>query len=100
MIRGNVGGVFLWQSACAKLDAVNLEGGSSYVILADQGGMPTLTVRSCNMFQSNACHVLETCPLPAPKATVLWFCGRAAEWRAAYMPRTRRGRVPGKTAMS
>ena len=44
-VRGNVGGVFLWQSGRAKLDAVNLEGGSSYVILADQGGMSTLTVR-------------------------------------------------------
>ena len=48
-VRGNVGGVWVWQSGYAKLDKVNLEGGSSYVILADHSGMPTLTVRNSNM---------------------------------------------------
>ena len=45
VIRANVGGVWLWQSGSAELQSVSLEGGSSYVILADEGGTPSLTVR-------------------------------------------------------
>ena len=45
VIRGNVGGIWLWQAGSVKLQSVSLEGGSSYVILADEDGTPSLTVR-------------------------------------------------------
>ena len=96
-IRGNVGGVWLWQSGRAKLDAVSLEGSSSYVILADSGGMPTLTVCGSDICQDRfVCFMCVLCAV----LILPMSCGRAAVWRAAYTPRMRRGRASGKTATS
>ena len=44
-VAGNVGGLWIWQSGRATCTGVQLEGGSAHVILADQGGMPTMQVR-------------------------------------------------------
>lgn len=44
VIRGNVGGLWLWQSGRATCTDAHLEGGSAHVILADQDGLPSLEV--------------------------------------------------------
>ena len=44
VVRGNVGGLWLWQSGRATCTGSKLEGGSAHVILADRDGSPNLKV--------------------------------------------------------
>ena len=44
VVRGNVGGLWLWQSGRATCTGAQLEGGSAHVILADRDGLPNLQV--------------------------------------------------------